>query len=378
MAIYRSSYEDIKSYYESSRLNQSTLKDLEFGLENFKEKQKGQEENKTTPSHFLFGGAADLLLTGTEEDFNKTYYVLSSDSIPSDTIKTVLEELYDMVKGRNIVNPDLEMHRNELSTLPTLLNWYANRKIETKVAGVIKDGSDYFKALVESEGKEVLSSELKAEVDNYVEVIKNHPRTAPYFNMEVISEDVNVDYYFQFIIYFDVVINGTRIPCKAMLDLLKAYKNDNGEVIALEPIDLKSTSKNLIDFPREIKRWRYDIQGAFYTDALLDPTAIFIGNENNLKLGEHTELYPFKFIVESSINPKNPAIFIMDESLLDIGRDGIVTLTDEENPIARRERKGYFDLLNDYEFYVREGWEIDKTIAEGDPNGIIVDWKGIM
>lgn len=379
MAIYRSSREAIKAYFDSNRVNQSLLKDLENGLEEFKKTQAKYNDNEgAIPEHLLFGGASDILLTGTEEEFLNEYKILYENIIPSDTLKTVIEQTYNIVKDRENVSDELSDYADILSLNDTLLNWYSNRKIETKVAGVIKDGSGYFKALVESKGKIILGEELYHRVLNYVEVVKTNSITAPYFNVDHISQQENVDYYYQFIIYFDEIVNGTRVQCKAMLDLLKVYKDDNGIIIALEPIDLKSTSKNLMFFPGEVKKWRYDIQAAWYTDALLNPTAVFM--ENKLLFGEGVEIKPFKFIVGSSVTPKNPAIFRVSPQLLDVGRNGKVVFSEEEGEESRpiQIKKGYHALLDDFEYYSRNNWERERIFEEGDVEGVFIDWNGII
>ena len=66
-----------------------------------------------------------------------------------------------------------------------------------------------------------------------------------------------------------------------------------------------------IYFPKSLRQRRYDIQAAFYTEAL-----------KSKKEYETYKILPFKFIVESTTNPGNPLVFTCNQELLEIGKSG--------------------------------------------------------
>ena len=137
-----------------------------------------------------------------------------------------------------------------------------------------------------------------------------------------------------------------------------------------------------MNFHNSVKMWRYDIQAAWYTLAIQN----WLENRNTL---EFAVIMPFIFLVESVSNQGNPLKYVLDPSLLEIGKSGrpelivsATTNTDDFDTsimhnVYYKEVKGYEQLFDDYVYYQEHGTDRDRKIV--DSNGVFrLDWNGIM
>ena len=87
-------------------------------------------------------------------------------------------------------------------------------------------------------------------------------------------------------------------------------------------------------------------------------------------------ILPFKFIVESTVNPGNPLVFTCNKELLYIGQYGR-----EENLIQDTifvpEIKGFHQLIEDYKWYMENEFEKNRKIVEAQGE-FQLDWNGII
>ena len=196
--------------------------------------------------------------------------------------------------------------------------------------------------------------------------IRTNPTTSKYFET---SKDVEI--LDQYSIYF----NYEGIECKALLDrVIVDHKNKT-----IQPIDFKTMGDQTIYFPKSLRQRRYDIQAAFYTEAL-----------KSKKEYETYKILPFKFIVESTINPGNPLVFTCSQELLRIGQFGapktylygkIVSEgydhMSEYKSMVTLEIKGFHQLIEDYKWYMENEFEKNKKIVESQGE-FQLDWNGII
>lgn len=372
MAVYVTPKEVVEAYYADSSLNQSELKKLENGLDSYLTSKKKEEENADTPDklHFKIGKAVDTLLTGTLEEFDELYYPSSDDMKLSEVEVAIVTHVFDTAianhtgKSATSLGPLLD-YEGYIEFAFTQITWQPNWKLPTKVQKVIDFGSLYFEALKEAYGKTILTGQDYRQIKAVVESVKTNPLTAGYFDMEMLAENPLVKVYYQLPIYFE--IDGVK--CKALLDLLIIHLNEEGQVLAVCPFDFKSMDGHTISFPYSMKRFRYDIQGAWYTDALYNPTAIFPDGFPDLT---GITLDPFTFIVESKTNPGKPLLFQMSQSLFEVGRDGYYN-----HNINKLTNKGYSTLFRAYQYHTENGWTMEKFVAE--TGGVLtLDWEGIQ
>ena len=379
MGVIISRKEQIDAYFASDDASQSSLKKLIDGLDIFLanriETSKLFFEEK---GHFIIGSGTDCILTGEEDQFNKEYYVSEIDKKPSDTIMSIVSQVFSLVLDQvdeslgETLQGYLEDNGNDIEVYESAVlvaindhNYQANWKEETRIKKVCDEGGIYFKDLQASHGKQIISQEQYNKIYDIAMSLKTNPITGKYFDRQMQARIIDMDFYYQLPIFFTY----KGIKCKALLDLVAVFKDEDGKVIKIHPIDLKTMSGPTINFTSSVKSRRYDIQGAWYTLALQH------------HFGQDIEILPFTFIVESTTHTGNPLIYHCNPSLLEIGKNGLseVLLTTPEGivHVLKRETKGYEQLLDEYIWYGQNGWEKERIIQE--KAGVLeIDWNGIM
>lgn len=367
--------EKIDSYFESDALSQSQLKKLlkgiDFFVNNSEEEKKLYYEEK---GHFIIGSAVDTLLTGEKGEFEKQYYVTQLEKKPSDVEMSMIQKVFDEVS---------EVCKDELTDLADYAgsvqasieehNWQPNWKMETKINKIIEVGSAYFDDLKKGFGKQILTVVEKKLIDDIVFSLRSSPRTAKYFDRNTFSKSTTIDIYYQLPIYFYF----KDIYCKALLDLLIVVKDEKGNIISAQPVDLKTMNGSTLKFISNLKSFRYDIQAAWYTEALLTDDSDFvlrglITKENILK---------FLFIVESNSFPGQPLVYEIDEEIMKIGRNGKSDLLVKRpgydyDELVQKGVKGFEDLIKIYEYQNEHDWKEEEVITKND--GVLkIDWNGI-
>lgn len=338
---------EIDEYFESSRLNQSTLVDLIPGLEAFLKKKEKRESGEVSEEVFLLGNAIDTILTGEETDFSEKFYVSNIEEKPSEVEMEIAQYVFEMAGAIDVKDvEELGEYKNLIQEAAENLDWYKGKPGEKRIDNFVKKVSPYFEDIKRAFGKQVISKSQKDIVDRVVDSLRENPSTKPYFDRTSLRRSENVIVYYQPVIYFSYM----GIPCKAMLDILVVSKNPDTQVVeTVQEFDIKTTSGSTLNFLSAFKRFRYDIQRAWYRLALksLYPKAEFLSP---------------CLIVESVTNPGNPIIYRVSDSLLEMGEKGREEAWVESLYI--RPLKGYKELVEDYKFYTENGWEKDRKIAE--------------
>lgn len=97
-------------------------------------------------------------------------------------------------------------------------------------------------------------------------------------------------------------------------------------------------------------------------------------------------ILPFKFIVESTTNPGNPLVFTCDEELLKIGKFGRESFRLKGVSSTKLidmyygktdEVKGFNQLIEDYKWYLENGFEKKREIVEAQGE-FQINWNGII
>ena len=108
------------------------------------------------------------------------------------------------------------------------------------------------------------------------------------------------------------------------------------------------------------------------------------------KVYDTYKILPFKFIVESTVNPGNPLVFTCSNGLLRIGQYG-APKTDiygkinsseyehmsEYKSMSTSEIKGFHQLIEDYKWYMENEFEKSRKIVEAQGE-FQLDWNGII
>lgn len=374
----------INEYFDSPALSQSLLKKLLGGIDSFVHNNKEEAElYYTEKGHFIIGSAVDTLLTGEEGEFEKQYYVSEIEKKPSEVEMSIIQKAFSEVVTvnfnsiENIV--DLGNYKDAVESSIEEHNWQPNWKMDTRINKIVDIGGIYFEDLKASYGKQILTTSEKILIDDIVSSLVNNPRTSKFFDRTALSRAEGVSVYYQLPIYFTY----KDIDCKALLDILIVVRNEKGNIVSIQPFDLKTMNGNTLKFVSNLKSFRYDIQAAWYREALLAVDSSF-----DLGKGEFESeciLKPFTFIVESNTFPGQPLIFETDEDLLNIGKYGIEkffverlnqnTETDMSVPISQK-ILGFDELVDIYIYQTENEWREEKVIT--DNNGVFkIGWNGI-
>jgi len=245
----------------------------------------------------LEGTLADEILCGGSID---EYYVLNKSV--SKEVKSICHFVKDnLVFGNNheiirliIGSPDFDKFDNRI------------KDKKKKLKAITEQGKEYFECL---QRKEIpISKDSWQTACNVAESMKKA------FGDKWFSYDT----YNQVAIYIDVIKNGHTIKVKGLLDKVVIK---NGKVYK---IDIKTTGKSTLDFPKAVVDYGYDIQGVWYTflidwmvylneiqpDPQTEELRQRIINEK-LEIAEE-----FTFLVESTKNQGFPLEYCMDKAKL--------------------------------------------------------------
>lgn len=353
--------DEIEKYYKDPSLNQSRLKTLLKGMESFKNANSSSELYFEENESFLIGSAVDALLTGTAEDFNDTYYVPENGQKPSDTVMSIINQVYDETKRLGVLPENvgsLSLYVGYVIQSCIKHDYYSTYKDETRIKKII-DCEYYWESLKKAEGKTVLSQEQYDKVKGIVDSLKASPFTSKYF-----TEGSDRRVYYQKPLYF----THRGVKCKALPDMIICYL-ENGIVTSIEIIDIKTMAGYTTNFPLSLRKYRYDIQAAWYSMALLYNLKLFgIVNDN------HVKILPFKFIVESTTNIGNPVLFGLTKDLITIGRMGRAELR-ANSILVKTKIRGFESLIDEYLYYEKHGLERPMSI---NTEVVELEWDGIF
>jgi hypothetical protein len=335
--ILRPSKEEIEEYRNSPAINQSKLKLLLVSVDTFKE-VKEPEMFFEEKEHFVIGKGVDDFITMGQEYFDQEYY-LSNNSKPSATIMSIVQQVFQSRSNDDWFAQDLLSAIDAHAYQP---NW----KLDTKVKKVSEEGEQYWLELVQSEGKNVLSIEQFTKIQSIVTQLFEHAHTKVIFEQEN-----NVDVYYQLPIYFE----EEELQCKALLDMVVVDHNSK----EITPYDIKTLGDYTKFFDYQCKKRRYDIQAAFYFEAISD--------WRDMNFSDY-ELNPFSFIVASTTKQCPPLEFVTTPEFLNVGKFGYEAVSlfnvGEEELETGTMIKGFSQLLSEYKWYEENGWDVDKEIYD--------------
>ena len=426
--IFRTKPQAIKDYFNSKEyLSQSLGKALVDGLDEYNKMLNPVENDKLyfeePQDYFITGSAVDDMLTQGEDTFFDNYYISESTTKPSDTVISIYMQVLDKVKQDYLADPvnaelNLAQYWSGMVQQGTkdayvieacdAHNYQARWGAEARL-NAVKIDSDYFTDLVSSDGKKVLSQNEYTKVLDIVKSIRSLYGTQHLFDDTLIS-DKNRHVLFQVPLYY--TINDIRK--RALLDIV--YVDMNRGIIT--PFDLKTMSGKTYDFVSSFHLRRYDIQAAWYRDAIqygnlgdtidnnmyyVNPgfidaesdhedntnpelvQAYYDGLKERLYVNAHAGWLDknFEFIVESTTATGNPMLFYVNEDSLKIARlgqptiygDGVTIKGTIHSFMDRKFKVGIQQIEALYKFYITNGFEKDYryyNLTE-DHNGRYID-----
>lgn len=400
--------QEIIAYYESDAMSQSKLKKLLTGIDAF----IAEQEDISKKPYIIQGKAVDTILTGEEGDFEKNFYISSSEKKPTDAVASIVNYVYDrvsedyteylstitplggtqeIVEGQEIILIEHDNLEDEVPITPFLefigrldqyeayiiegceqyvgptgsIGYQSRWGVDARLKAICEPGSAYFIDLCSSYGKTIIDSTMNNTIQSIVESLRTNLRTASYFDRYEQKDFTHVDVILQMPIYFEY----RDIQCKALLDLVTIVRDSDGKILLISPFDLKTMNGNTYNFLNSIKSYRYDIQGVWYTLALRDFYCV-----------SDKQIAPFRFIVESTTKQGKPLVYELDESIMKIARWGRPAYISEYGHLLSAEINGVEQLLDMYEYHERNGWEAEEEIQQADSidSPLIVNWNGFV
>lgn len=340
-----------EEYRQHPGINVSKLKTLAKGVDKYKE----ELETEKSSQELLLGKVVDVMLTAEQSVFEDTFIVLEdSIEVPTEKSFDIVHKLYDTLLESGIEMTERMLdYEAQLIDILENTDWYKNRKMETRLESIF-NYSDYFGFLVRAKGKTVITNKVFETATKIKESIKNTEATRKYFFSEFIEEDTLI--FYQVPIYFELLNRNPQDNAQAKTLLDFVIVNTKNKTI--RGGDLKTLSDSCINFKNNVISFRYDMQAAFYTEALL------YAIQHNLDifgidLTDYQVNSSFLFVVESTKYIGNPVVYESDETVLGSGTYGRRS-ADGKYVYA----KGYLELVDELNYVNKIDFATDKIIHE--------------
>lgn len=238
-------------------------------------------QDNNDSEYLRFGTLTDNIVTNPESIEDK-YFICEIPKV-SETIKNIVDDIYN--KSKEKLDKISDYSIEYLSDIISSNNYYSNRKLDTNIKSICESGDLYYKFLLNSNGKEIIS---KSDYDLAVAInteIRNNP-----FTKHIFYESDNNEVFYQ--LKFFTNIHGANSRC--MVDIINIdHKNKTISIY-----DLKTTSKSEESFNESFNKYNYWIQCILYTEILKQVVL------ENPDFCEYTVI-PLKFLVinKNSLSP---------------------------------------------------------------------------
>lgn len=233
-----------------------------------------------------FGSAVDCLLYDGQYEFDQQFYVFMRPK-PTASLETLADAYIQAMKLSKLSSRDSTL---ALALIKELSLWNSikdPKKIEAKLT---EDFWEYIDAIEEAGNKTVLSLENSAKVALAVENLRTSKFTEKFYRE---AKDVDLIYQLK------IIFTYKDVEYKVMLDQI--YIDHKKQTI--EPADLKTTSVLGNTFPKEILKFRYDLQAELYTKGIESWAKHFYPDYTIL---------PFKFVVISQLRVDKPYVYSLN------------------------------------------------------------------
>lgn len=377
----------IQQYREHPGMNQSTLKNVQYGLSYFLKKQ--DEEGPI--ASFERGSAVDTILTGNEGDFKDLYYISALEKKPSDKEMEIVNLVFDSLSGMeedSLIQFDLDnsMLKGVVQRSIEQIGWQPNWKIETRVEKITGNSlcQEYFEDLKKSIGKTILSQAQVEQIDAVVDSLRKSETTKKFFDRKALLENENMIVLYQVPVYFK--IDG--IECKALPDIAilfldnVEFENEDGTKVvqktlkAVQVLDLKTIGRDNLEFFESVMSYRYDIQAAWYVEAIQRVDKKFWDDLGVIFPQEAIKILPFVFIVESVTTPGRPLLYFVDETLLLQGKEGTQDIYYQDR-LVKKGKRGFLSLMAELKYYQDNEFTED-ILLYGKEGNLTIGVNGII
>ena len=204
----------------------------------------------SSPSLTL-GSCVDTLITGSQEEFDKLFYVADIPSI-GDKEKSIADNLFSKYGSQH--SSMIDIPQEDILAAANELAFQKNWRDDTRVK-VLRDRCSIYYAVKANAGdRTVVDLNTYYKVSAMVKALKESPSTCGYFaDNDPMSP---VRRYYQ--LKYKCNINGVAYRC--MMDLAVVDYEDKKII----PVDLKTSGHHEWDFQESFCQWDYMIQARLY------------------------------------------------------------------------------------------------------------------
>lgn len=275
-------------------------------------------------NYLLMGNLVDTLIT-EPENFDKKYIVTNA-TLPTPQMTQFCKFLLNNSSKFETFSDNLVKSYDELK------EWNGGKLgtgFEKYVENFTKEGQEYYKELLASVGKKVISIEQATIAEEIHKKIKNCKAFLP--QGEEVLHKVVVLFDLE---YFDFEGNIQIEPMKCELDLIDICNKTK----KIYPKDLKIVSFVEDFFTQSFLKNNYYIQQALYSFALYTW-------KKDTKYEDY-EIMPFQFLVADQLNQLEPLLFVCDTDYMEKGFSGFTW--------NNKYYKGIYDLMKEMSYNLKE------------------------
>lgn len=280
----------------------------------------------------LHGTIVDNMIDGS---FDINDYHLTNGVDIGDGLKLAVESFWDKLKLMDSVVHDYNLSTYENHMMLHLeendIDYYAKKAADWVAKKVCNDkaAQSYFKDLVLSSGKVVVTPTFMNNCTESFNILKTHEFTKALFEENVDMEDAAYQ--------FKYVYTVKSHKFKGMLDRIIINHKDK----TIRPYDLKTGGKPALEFENSFFYWRYDLQALLYHVICLRLKKKFFPDYN---------IEDFKFIYIGRFE-KKPLIWKVNNKMLNASLEGFTR--------NGRKYKGLLELIKDYDWYVLNSFTVE-------------------
>lgn len=302
---------------------------------------KGAIKESDISEPMVFGTMVDSMMDNT---FNKNDYYISSSIDIGEKIKPAIDLLLNTLK--DTVNPDSDLSKYSLEMITILeknnIDYYSNRTNLSRMTTLLKDAGAiaYFKSMIESNGKVVITQEMYNDAQICKNILKTHEFTKHIFN-DVENEEAFYQFKHKWI--------DDGIEYKGMIDRLIINHKDK----VIKPYDLKTGSGYGMEFEKSFYQYRYDIQAVLYF--------IICKMIRDTYYPDYT-IDTFKFVFIGRFE-KLPIIWEVPMKHLQLTINGYLR--------NGKKYQGIKELIREYEFHHNSGFNINYSKDVYENKGVI-------
>lgn len=340
-----------KEYYASDSLNQSFLKTMYQSLSviNNYNTQGERNFNLKINDSMVTGSGVDCKIT-TPDEFDAEF-ILNNCKSPSDGIIKLFTHLRIYSKEHSHELQNLLYYNDVIKEYLDEIKYEGFGKSKGKFSTAIDKiytEEEYWIFLMESKGKTILDPQRLNTINHATNVLLNHRFTKELF-----------DYKCENQVWLE--LNKWGVNFKGLLD--RVLINDTNKKhefqigISLPPksitiIDIKTGQYRPENVSTYMKRWRVDLQLAFYTYLA----------KNSDKYKEFTVNNPLIVYTQNSTTTNYPSVKELTNTELNIGQYGKMNGAEmfyNTGVSPAFEEFGFEQCIDIYKFYLEKGWDID-------------------